>query len=1076
MTIYLGDTDNTYNAPLGEPDSVDAQGGTDRLVLNYSTSSGPISCNYYSNGAWTYYSDGAFNTLWFVNFESYDITGGAESDSLFGGSLADRLLGGAGNDTIAGGLGADIINGGAGTDLWKVDYSSIGEDVSVILSTSATPVTIDVTGAKISGIEALTITTGIGNDTINTSAFSGNDSITTGSGDDTIRSGLGFDSINAGDGIDTLIMNYSTLTEDIQHFDAGYGWYQFQDGEIPTASTYYYRASVEQFNLTGGIGDDNLSGRSDYDGNDRLVGGSGNDTLYGYGGTDTINGGAGTDTWRAIYDEVNDYITIDISTTTQVASTGATISGIEQLIVDTYDGNDTIICNAGIYNDTINTNRGDDVVTMGRGVDTLNAGEGSDTVILNWSSATANITNADDGYGWWKYSSGSGDSLRYYGVENFVVTGGSGNDYLSAWGGNDTLKGGAGNDTLNSSSGKAIIDGGDGSDIWQADVSGIVSGLVVNAATSQTTAQGTAAGHSIRNIEGFSLTTGNGNDRLTSEGYALNDSVVTNGGTDTVSLGLGFDSANGGNEIDTLIVDYSTRTSAVTRVDAGYGWYRYADTANTASITYINFEKFNLTGGSKGDRLYGADSDDTLIGNGGNDVLTGGAGKDIINGGGGTDTWSGNYSALTAKVTLTLLATGTSWLKSGTTNWTSLTGIENVNLQTGSNQDAIDLRAVTGNHVINTHDGNDSIMISAGKHEVNGENGNDVLVIDFSTSTSSIIHKDDGYGWWKIYDTAGVNSARYINFEQYDITSGSGDDRISANNNDDKLNGGAGADTLNGVGGNDLLTGGSGADIFYYESYNNGLDTITDLAAGDVVRVNGRNFNAQSVILGDGTSVTTNQVQLSVDAVANESFLYIGSDGTAGADVIIKLQGTYSTDSFSFSGRNILVTAGSSNPGTPGDDLIIGTSGNDTLEGGVGSDTLKGLGGNDILSGGSGNDTLLGGMGVDNLTGGTGADTFVYTSMWESTPGTAYHDEIMDFSISEGDKINLSAIDANPVQAGNNAFKFITTDFTGSAGQLRYDGASGMIFGDVNGDGMADLEIALRGTAPATLVATNFVL
>ena len=41
MTIYLGDTDNTYTVPLAWNDVVDAQGGTDTLVLNWSSASGP---------------------------------------------------------------------------------------------------------------------------------------------------------------------------------------------------------------------------------------------------------------------------------------------------------------------------------------------------------------------------------------------------------------------------------------------------------------------------------------------------------------------------------------------------------------------------------------------------------------------------------------------------------------------------------------------------------------------------------------------------------------------------------------------------------------------------------------------------------------------------------------------------------------------------------------------------------------------------------------------------------------------------------------------------------------------------
>jgi Ca2+-binding RTX toxin-like protein len=201
----------------------------------------------------------------------------------------------------------------------------------------------------------------------------------------------------------------------------------------------------------------------------------------------------------------------------------------------------------------------------------------------------------------------------------------------------------------------------------------------------------------------------------------------------------------------------------------------------------------------------------------------------------------------------------------------------------------------------------------------------------------------------------------------------------------------------------------------------------------------------------------------------------VGSDGTPGADVTILLQGTYTTSAFTLSTHDIKVTAGSTNPGTPGNDVLSGTSGNDDLSGGEGADSLSGKGGNDVLDGGTGNDTLSGGAGTDLLTGGDGADTFVYATIWESTSGTLYHDSIMDFT-SGSDLINLSAIDANPVLAGNQAFAFIGSDpFGGSAGELRYDSTTGLVLADVNGDGITDLEIFLSG-APATVVAADFIL
>ena len=155
---------------------------------------------------------------------------------------------------------------------------------------------------------------------------------------------------------------------------------------------------------------------------------------------------------------------------------------------------------------------------------------------------------------------------------------------------------------------------------------------------------------------------------------------------------------------------------------------------------------------------------------------------------------------------------------------------------------------------------------------------------------------------------------------------------------------------------------------------------------------------------------------------------------------------------------------------------ITGTEGNDFLFGTSDGDTLLGLGGNDALSGADGNDSLDGGAGFDTLTGGAGADRFVYIGTVHSPVG-AGADRITDFSHAQGDRVDLFAIDANTVAAGNQAFSFIGSAlYTGIAGQLRYSvvGSSTTIAGDVDGDKISDFHIIL--TRAIALVAADFVL
>ena len=114
---------------------------------------------------------------------------------------------------------------------------------------------------------------------------------------------------------------------------------------------------------------------------------------------------------------------------------------------------------------------------------------------------------------------------------------------------------------------------------------------------------------------------------------------------------------------------------------------------------------------------------------------------------------------------------------------------------------------------------------------------------------------------------------------------------------------------------------------------------------------------------------------------------------------------------------------------------------------------------------------------MDRLTGGTGADTFIFVTTTESPSTAAGRDLITDFSHAQGDRIDLSLIDANAGAAGDQAFTYLGAGaFTGVAGQLHtwYDGGKTIVSGDTNGDKLADFAIALTGILSP--VAGDFVL
>lgn len=143
--------------------------------------------------------------------------------------------------------------------------------------------------------------------------------------------------------------------------------------------------------------------------------------------------------------------------------------------------------------------------------------------------------------------------------------------------------------------------------------------------------------------------------------------------------------------------------------------------------------------------------------------------------------------------------------------------------------------------------------------------------------------------------------------------------------------------------------------------------------------------------------------------------------------------------------------------------VLMGNGGSNTLIGDAGDDTLSGLAGNDILRGGNGADVLTGGLGADKLYGGAGADLFVFKAAVEST--VTRLDQIFDFNPAQGDRIDLSGIDAVKNVPGNQAFHFGGTAFSGKAGELiQVRDVRGMtLFGDIDGNGVADFAFKLQG-------------
>ena len=95
-----------------------------------------------------------------------------------------------------------------------------------------------------------------------------------------------------------------------------------------------------------------------------------------------------------------------------------------------------------------------------------------------------------------------------------------------------------------------------------------------------------------------------------------------------------------------------------------------------------------------------------------------------------------------------------------------------------------------------------------------------------------------------------------------------------------------------------------------------------------------------------------------------------------------------------------------------------------------------------------------------------------------STAGSdsATRDVITDFNHAQGDKVDISAIDANEVLAGDQAFQFIGTVGFGSnsTGKLRFDAANHLLLGSTDADSDAEFSMLLSGINSMT--GANFIL
>ncbi|HET6943295.1 MAG TPA: calcium-binding protein, partial [Sphingomicrobium sp.] len=308
------------------------------------------------------------------------------------------------------------------------------------------------------------------------------------------------------------------------------------------------------------------------------------------------------------------------------------------------------------------------------------------------------------------------------------------------------------------------------------------------------------------------------------------------------------------------------------------------------------------------------------------------------------------------------------------------------------------------------------------------------------------------------------------------IGGNAGSNKIYGLDGDDRLLGYEGGDRLDGGSGLDVMRGGLGDDTYYVD--NAGDRPIEDAGEGTDSVFSSISFSLASNI--ENLTLTGAAVRATGNASDNR---LVGSDGAnilnggAGSDV---MRGGLGNDTYYVgeAGDTVVEASGAGRDRVYTNvDFTLGANVEDLFL--RGSDPLSATGNSldNVLRGNGASNELTGGAGADDLRGGAGADSFVFADGDFGGLTASTSDRIIDFSHAEGDVIDLTGVDANSLLADHQAFDFIGTNaFSNVAGQLRFEQVNGntYVYGDIDGDGIADLMIRLDGNQ--TLVVGDFIL
>lgn len=428
----------------------------------------------------------------------------------------------------------------------------------------------------LNGDDSINLSGGSGNDTVDGGA--GNDTLTLGSGNDTYIASTGLDTFYDYGGTDTIVVpagfdigditfyrinNTSGPTNNLGILINGLGEIavtnQFANNTYVIENLYFLADSstvslaAQSITTLGTAGNDNLYppnyGASTADimdgreGNDYLAGGAGNDTYIFSAGQDRIYDDGGNDTIsiRAIYD------TSDITVAWNVSAINPTDN--RGIILTDSDGNTVIVQNQSY--------------TTSYGVEHIAFSGGTTWHLSSMELSTYGTSGNDTLDGHNVGDASSADTIYGYGGAD-TVNGGNGVDLIYGGDGDDNLAGNAGNDELYGGNGADTIyaASNDGSDIMHGD-----GGADTLRGADHSILYGDDGNDTLYNIAGSPYAAGT---LVTMYGGNGADTLNSGNGTNVMNGGAGADTLVGGSSIDIFTFDAATAFDAVDTVQNFY--------------------------------------------------------------------------------------------------------------------------------------------------------------------------------------------------------------------------------------------------------------------------------------------------------------------------------------------------------------------------------------------------------------------------------------------------------------------------------------------------------------------------